>query len=142
MPKLKNMLGETGTVEIPVDGDDPLVVEYRRGVMTPRLQIRLMKLQRAISDLSTANPEDAADAIMAMCELYAQMIVAWNLTDDDGEVIATDQESLAELDFGLLQLVARSIGGETAPDPLSESGSSNGSSPTASSAPRPITTRS
>ena len=130
MPKLRNMLGETGTIEIECPGDEPLVVEYRRGAVTPRLQGKLAEIQREIA----ANGEDAvpsADALQTLCALYAQTIVSWNLTDDDGSVIPTDTESLADVDFGTLNMVMQAIGAEVRPDPLSGNGSSNGSSPTA-----------
>lgn len=141
MPKLRNMLGDTGTVEIACPGDEPLVVEYRRGAVTPRLQGKLAEIQREIA----ASGEEAipsADALTTLCELYAQTIVSWNLTDDDGAVIPTDAEHLADVDFGTLNLVMQEIGRAVRPDPLSESGSSNGSSAMASSGPRLITTAS
>lgn len=135
MPKLRNMLGETGTIELPVPGDEPLVVEYRRGAVTPRLQGKLAEIQREIA----AHGEDAipsADALDTLCEMYAQTIVSWNLTGDDDTAIGTDAESLKDVDFGTLNLVMQEIGRQTRPDPLSAGGSSNGSSPVESSAPR------
>lgn len=138
MPKLRNMLGETGRIEIECPGDEPLVVEYRRGAVTPRLQGKLSEIQREIAERG----EDAipsADALATLCELYAQTIASWNLTDDDGKPIPTDAEHLMDVDFGTLNLVMQEIGRQVRPDPLSGSGSSSGSSPTASSAPRPIT---
>jgi hypothetical protein len=139
MPKLRNMLGDTGTVEIECPGDEPLVVEYRRGAVTPRLQGKLAEIQRVIA----ASGEDAvpsADALLTLCELYAQTIVSWNLTDDAGETIPTDADHLADVDFGTLNLVMQEIGRQARPDPLSVNGSSNGSSPAAVSEPLPITT--
>ena len=138
MPRLANMLGPTGRVEIPVDGDEPLVVEYRRASLTPRLQARLIDLQKAGADAERAAALDGS-ALLEMCAIYAQVIVSWNLTDERGEAIGTDGESLADVDFGTLNLVMQAIGRELNPDPLSVSGSSNGSSPTADSEPRPIT---
>jgi hypothetical protein len=141
MPKLRNMLGDTGTIEIECPGDEPLVVEYRRGAVTPRLQGKLAEIQREIA----AHGEDAvpsADALQTLCDLYAQTIVAWNLTDDDGVTIPTDAEHLQDVDFGTLNLVMQEIGRQARPDPLSGNGSSNGSSPGASSEPLLITTAS
>jgi hypothetical protein len=135
------MLGETGTIEIDCPGDEPLVVEYRRGAVTPRLQGKLAEIQREIA----AHGEDAlpsADALDIVCEMYAQTIVSWNLTDDDGRVIGTDADALHDVDFGTLNLVMQEIGRQTRPDPLSGNGSSNGLSPAASSAPLLNTTAS
>jgi hypothetical protein len=140
MPKLKNMLGDTGTVTIAVPDDEPLIVEYRRGAVTPRLQGRLADLQAEIAASGEAAP--GSEMLGLLCQLYAQTIVSWNLTDDDGAVIPTDAEHLADVDFGTLNMVMEAIGAEVRPDPLSGSGSSNGSSPTAVSGPLLITTAS
>ena len=141
MPKLANMLGPTGRVEIPVTDDEPLVVEYRRASLTPRLQARLMDLQKAARDAEATGAIEGS-ALLEMCAIYAQVIVSWNLTDEWGTPIGTDGESLADVDFGTLNLVMQTIGRELNPDPLSANGSSNGSSPTADSEPRLITTAS
>lgn len=139
MPKLRNMLGDTGTIEIPVPGDEPLVVEYRRGAVTPRLQGKLAAIQREIEERGeNSTPSD--EALRVLCELYAQSIQSWNLTNDDGTPIPTDAEHLADVDFGTLNMVMQEIGRQARPDPLNGNGSSNGSSATASSEPLPTTT--
>lgn len=127
MPKLRNMLGETGTIEIPVPGDEPLVVVYRRGVMTPRLQIKMLSVQQQLTGGATAaaNP----DALVFMCEMFSSLIESWNLTDDAGEVLGTDADSLADVDLSILTAILQEIGRAMSPDPLSSGGSSNGSSP-------------
>lgn len=136
MPKLTNMLGETGHIEIDVPGDEPLVVEYRRGVMTPRLQMRLQSLQATDGGAATA------DGLRTMCDVFATLIASWNLTDDAGAVIPPDAEHLADVDLSILTAIMQRIGEAIGPDPLSVSGSSNGSSRTAGSGPRLITTAS
>jgi hypothetical protein len=136
MPRLKNMTGATGTVEIPVANDEPLIVTYRRGAMTPRMQARALGLQKM--DPATVTPE----TVLGVCEIYAQIIAAWNLTDDEGVVIPTTAEALADVDFGILNLVIAAIGREQTADPLSENGSNNGSFPTAGSESYLITTAS
>jgi hypothetical protein len=134
MPKLRNMLGDTGTIEIECPGDEPLVVEYRRGAVTPRLQGKLADIQREIAEAG-ADAVPSAGALVTLCELYAQTIVAWNLTDDDGVTLGTDADALSDVDFGTLNLVMQEIGRQVRPDPLSGNGSSNGSLPMASSEP-------
>lgn len=137
MPKLRNMLGETGTIEIPVDGDDPLVVTYRRGILTPRLQKRMAEVQARIQAVGGDTPPDD-DTLDFMVSVYARLIDSWNLTDDNGQVIGTDAEAISDVDFGILNLVMTEIGRSMNADPLSASGSSNGSSLTGDSGPRPI----
>jgi hypothetical protein len=141
MPRLRNMLSETGTVEIPVPGDEPLVVEYRRGAVTPRLQGRLAEVQAQL-EARGENTPPSAEWLALLCRVYAQTIVSWNLTDDDGALIATDAESLQDVDFGTLNMVMQAVGRQARPDPLSVNGSSNGSSATAVSEPLRTTTAS
>jgi len=137
MPKLKNMLGATGFVEIPVPGDEPLIVHYRRASMTPRRQARLMG-----SIGPDGKPVVDAATLTAMCEIYADVIESWNLTDDQGNVIGTDAESLQDVDLATLNMVITAVGKEINPDPLSESDSSNGSSRAGVSEPLRIITAS
>ena len=136
MPKLRNMLGENGRIEIPVPGDDPLVVEYRRGILTPRMQARMVLFQ----DVTASDAKRAAEALDFFCDVYARLIASWNLTDDAGAEIDTDADALRDVPLDALTLVAREIGRATAPDPLSGNGSSDGSSQTASSEPTPFPT--
>lgn len=141
MPRLRNMLGETGTVEIPVPGDDPLIVTYRRGVLTPRLQIKMLGLQgrmQADGGKAAADP----DALSTLVDVFANLIESWNLTDDSGTAIGTDREAIQDVDMSILTLVMQEIGRAVSPDPLSDSGSSNGSTPRAEPEPRLIGTAS
>lgn len=131
MPKLANMLGESGTVTIPVEGDEPLVVRFRRGILTPRLQARMAQVEGAAVD---------AEALDFFCDVISRVIESWNLTDEAGATIGTDAESIKDVQVEVIQLVMREIGRQLAPDPLSGSVSSNGSSPTAGLEPLPITT--
>lgn len=123
MPKLASLLSERGRVEIAVPDDEPLIVEYRRGIMTPRMQAKMAAMQAA------TDAESAQEALVFFCDLYSRMILSWNLTDTDGTVIGTDAESLKDVEIDVLALVAREIGRQLAPDPLSGGGSNNGSSP-------------
>lgn len=141
MPKLKNMLGETGTIEIPVVDDDPLIVTYRRGVLTPRLQIKMLALQGRVQGAGGKTPADP-EALNTLLAVFANLIESWNLTDDAGQTIGTDVESLQDVDMGILTMVMQEIGRSISPDPLSESGSSNGSSLAGASEPLRIGTAS
>jgi hypothetical protein len=138
------MLGPTAELMIPVEGDEALVVTYRRSGLTPRLQAKLADIQRALALVQASDAEamPSGEALLGLCELYAQMIVSWNLTADDGVPIGTDADSLADVDFGTLNMVAAEIGRATSVDPLRSGGSSNGSLATGDSEPLRITTAS
>jgi hypothetical protein len=133
MPKLSNMIGETGTVEIPVAGDEPLIVTYRRGVMTPRIQKRMMEMTTVAE--AELTPALAGAALDFVCDVYGRLIDSWNLTDDSGAPIGTTPDALSDVDVSILKAVVEAIGGAGQVDPLSGSGSSNGSPQTASSEP-------
>ena len=124
MPKLSRMLGPTATISIPVPDDEPLIVEYRRQAATPRLLGRLADYQRSAADDTVLS---GSEAIETICELYASVIVSWNLTDDDGNVIPTDAESLADVAQSTLELIMEAIRSAVSVDPTSSAVSSNGS---------------
>ena len=98
-------------------GRAPLVIEYRRDVMTPRLQAALL----------AAGDENNPDAIRTFLDIYARIIVTWNLTDDDGETIGTDVEALNDVRTDVLALIVREIAAQSVPDPTNGVDSSNGS---------------
>lgn len=123
MPKLGNLLGARGVVEIPAPGDDPLRVVYRKDILTPRLQAQMAAFQ-GVKDGEAA----AGEAMGFFCSVVARLIESWNLTDDDGQVIGTDTESLKDVQIEVLTLVMTAIGREMGADPLPGNGSSNGSS--------------
>jgi hypothetical protein len=141
MPRLRNMLGDTGTVEIAVPDDEPLVVTYRRGVLTPRLQIKLLSLQGRMQ-AGQGKQAAGADDLATLVEVFASLIESWNLTDEQGAVIPTTTEALQDVDMSILTLVMQEIGRAVSPDPLRSGGSSNGSSPTAGLEPLRITSAS
>lgn len=122
MPSITQLVDAKRTVMVPF-ADTALTVSYRPGVVTPRLQKAIAQAQRD-QDLD-------AGLLWPMAELLA----AWDLTDDDGSVIATTPDALADVPASVLLTVLAAIGEDMAPNPSSAERSSNGSSPTASSAP-------
>lgn len=138
MPSLRNMVGETGVIEIPVSNDEPLVVHYRRGVMTPRRQMKILRTQRELAEAAGDAPDPAV--LLVMVELLSDLIVSWNLTTDAGLPIPTDIESLQDVEMEILTSIMQEIGRQGRPDPLSGGGSNNGSSPMESSGLRQIGT--
>ena len=129
MPRLTQLVDATRTVSVPF-GAVTLAVVYRPGVVTPRLQKAISQAQRE-SDID-------AGLLMPMAELIA----SWDLTDDDGETIKTTPDALSDVPAAVLLAILSAIGEDMAPNRSSAGPSSNGSSPTASSAPAPNGTRS
>lgn len=141
MPRLPNMVGETGTIEIPVSHDEPLVVTYKRGRRSPREQIDILKQQRELAAMQSDGTPDPR-MIELMVEMLSETIVAWNLTDADGGLIPTTPEALLDVPMDVLVSISQEIGRQQQIDPLSSGGSSSGLSVVASSEPRPTTTAS
>lgn len=139
MPRLSNMVGETGFIEIPVSNDEPLIVFYRRGKQTPRVQIKILTAQRELAALQVDGVPHPK-VIEMMTEMLADLIVSWNLTDDNGNPVKTDAESLQDVNTDLLTGITTEIGRQAQVDPLNNGGSSNGLSAVARSEPLPTTT--
>lgn len=127
MPKLSNMVGETGTIEIPVSNDEPLIVSYRRGRQSPRRQIKILTAQREMAQFKEGEAPDPA-LLLTLVEMLGELLVSWNLTDNEHKPIGTDVEALLDVDLDILTAVMAEIGRQSSADPLSGSGSSNGSS--------------
>jgi hypothetical protein len=131
------MIGETGTIEIPVMNDEPLIVVYKRGKRSPRENVRILTAQRKLNEASADGTPDP-EMFSVMVGMLADSVVSWNLTDDDGAPIGTDPESLMDVDLDILTAIAGEIGRQSNIDPLSKSGSNNGSTPEADLEPRRI----
>lgn len=80
------------------DGADALHVTYNPSALTPRLQ----------AEMKTLGSEDADRNILAAS--LAPVLVEWDLTDDNGSPIGTDEEALLGLPFTLLLEVNQAIG--------------------------------
>jgi hypothetical protein len=132
VPKLNQLRRETGEVVIPTEGDDPLVITYRKGGLSPELAERL----------------DAADGatpvaqLRILADLVAGAVVAWNLTDDDGAPLPVGSAAISALDSSVLQMIAQAIQEAMRPDPLSGGSSNNGSTARADLEPARIGTHS
>jgi hypothetical protein len=134
MPSLKNMIGETGFVEIPVANDEPLIAYYRRGRRSPREQIAVLKQQRELQAMQSDGVPDPR-MMELLVEMMAETIVSWNLTDNDGAPIPTTKEALLDVDMDILVSISQEIGRANTVDPLRNGGSKPGSSQTESSEP-------
>jgi hypothetical protein len=129
VPKLTDLVADRATVSVPFEGA-ALRVTYRPGAITPKVQASVFKAQRD------------QDLEAGLCRPLSGLLVRWDLTDDDGEPMATTPEALAELPAQLLLRVLEAITDDIAPNRTSAEASSNGSSPRAASAPAPTGTSS
>lgn len=123
MPKLRNMVRETAEVTIPVDGDDPLVISYRKSFMTPALSARIENLAAL----------KVSEQLATVAEMVHRLVVEWNLTGDDDQVIPLTIEAISGVEVDALVVIATAIREANAPDPLSGSASKPTSSAEASS---------
>jgi hypothetical protein len=123
MPKLTDLVASSATVVVPF-GDVALRVAYRPDVVTPRFQKAVAKAQ-AESDLDAA-----------LLVPVSKLIRSWDLTNDAGDVVPIDPETLADVPVPVLLAVLTAIGEDMAPNPARGGGSSNGSSPRGSEAAR------
>ena len=130
MPKLSQLKRDTADVTIPTDGDEPLVVTYRKGFMSPELAERL----------DAAEELPPVGQLRILADLVQGAVIAWNLTGDDGEPLPVTRETVSALDSGALQVIAQAIQEAMRPDPQSGTGSNGTSSAAESSEPEPVPT--
>ena len=104
--KLSKVLGATRTVSIDLGGES-LEVTFRPGAVTPA------SLARATAALDNADDERTSQlaAIDLMVQFLGDVLVAWNLTDDDGAELPTTRETLQLLPIEALARVFAAIQG-------------------------------
>lgn len=122
MPKLTALVNDLATVSVPF-GDSALRVTYRPNAITPKFQKAVARAQR----------DEDLDA--ALLWPTSELLHSWDLTHDDGTPVPTTPDALADLPVRVILAILSAIGADMAPNPTKVGGSSNGSSPTASSAP-------
>ena len=104
--KLSQVLSATKTVSIDLGGES-LDVTYRPGAVTPA------SLARASSalDASSNDQETQFAVIDLMVHFLGDVLVSWNLTDDDGNEMPTNRDSLQLLPIEALARVFAAIQG-------------------------------
>lgn len=123
MPRLTDLVASSATVIVPFGGSSLLVV-YRPDAITPRFQ-KAAQAAQAAGDLDAA-----------LLVPISTLIRSWDLTDDDGEPVGLDPNTLADVPAPVLLAVLTAIGADMAPNPTRGDDSSNGSSPRDSEAAR------
>ena len=104
--KLSQVLSETKTVSIELSGET-LIITFRPGGVTPA------SLARATAAFESNLDEHHAQiaAIDLMVQFLGDVLVAWNLTDDDGTTLPTNRETLELLPIEALARVFSAIQG-------------------------------
>lgn len=80
--RLSRIKGDTRTVTLNFGEEGDLTVTYRPGVMTPAREEQLVIDERE------------GRGVRAVVSLLAEMVVDWDLLDDDGQPIARDVDVL------------------------------------------------
>ena len=94
--RISHLVKDRRTLAIPIDGET-LLVTYLPSKLTPTSEDRLserLKDQRGGA---------------ALAGLLAEMLASWDLTDDDGKVLPTNEKTLATLPTTFLSTVATAI---------------------------------
>lgn len=130
MPRLGQIVTDKATVSVPL-GEDVLTVVYRPKKLTPEFQERVSQAQGA-----TAIRD-------GLYRPVAELLVSWDLTEDDGTPIdPSDEGALRCVPTVVLFAVIKAVMEDMQTSPLTRGASSNGSSQTASSELRQIGTAS
>jgi len=81
------------TISVEIDGQEGEVT-YRPGAMTPELEGVLTR---------------ASDPAQAVVDVMAELLIGWDVLDENGEVLPTDAETLAALPSSLISEIYRAI---------------------------------
>lgn len=104
--RLADLARQVRTITVRFDGiDDALTVRINPHRMTPQKEIAFLAAARA------------DEATRATVELLADVLVGWDLLDDDGRPFPTDAATLGGLPSSLLMATMRALGEQQAADP-------------------------
>lgn len=104
--KLSRVLSETKTVSVVLNGET-LIATFRPGAVTPASLARATAAFE--SDLNEQQAQFAA--VELMVQFLGDVLVSWNLTDDNDEVLPTSVETLQMLPIEALARVFAAIQG-------------------------------
>lgn len=102
--RLSAAVSKANTIEVEFDNEETLKVEYRPASYTPA---QLSKM-RAESEAAAENDEDAA--LSRMVDTMLQLLVSWDLTEDDGTEIPLTREALQHVPLNLFNEVISAVG--------------------------------
>jgi len=130
--KLHSVLSNVKRLAIDIDGD-VLNVAYRPNVITTEFKSKLVGFAERI-DSVRAEDEDKDDLRQGllsiqmsaeMSDIYVKQLVAfvaeWDLTEDDGQMVALTSERVGQLPERFIQTVMQAINQDNRPDPTKPS---------------------
>lgn len=107
--KISNILGKPKRLTKTFEGDDgseeELVVDYQAGKITPAW---MAEQQAKAAEIVAAGDGEAADlaaqvfGVELIALMLSEVVVSWNVLDDDDKPVATDYETLRTLGVGIL----------------------------------------
>ncbi len=112
--RIGNLVRDRRTVTIPID-DETITITYRPGGFTPDTEDRLREY---------ADDQRGGAALVAM---LADVLVEWDVLDDDGKPLRPTAENLRRLPTMFLGQVAQVIAEDMRPNPQSAGVSGAGS---------------
>lgn len=107
MPDIRKLARPTTDIEIRLPGDDePLKLTFRRGAYSPRL----------LSEMAGYDDLRAFERGALLARVLVRLIADWNLKAGK-QIVPITEESLADLDMGLLDDIFSGIVAEMSPTP-------------------------
>jgi hypothetical protein len=122
--RLSALSADRRTVRVPF-GDDALTVTYRPSAIN------------AVQESRELEDREKGRHLLAQAKSLAEIIVSWDLVDDDGQAVPVGEDVVATLGLDVVSKLTRGILEDLLPNRATATDSRNGSSAAASSVPAP-----
>lgn len=120
--RLSALTADRRHITIPF-GDDTMALSYRPSAVN------------AVQEARELEERAAGRHLMAQARSLAEIIISWDVLDDDGQALPVSAEVVAQLGLDVVSKITRAILGDLLPNQTTVAESRNGSS--AASAPLP-----
>ena len=135
MPRLSAVIRDRSEIVIPLEDGESLTITYRPSRVSTDLtetmvEIRRLFLKHRAGKLDPSEAERFADQMGArqVYEPLCELLVSWDLTDEDDEVYPITPEGMRRVPLSVLGFILGQIMGDNRPNLKTSSPSSDGSS--------------
>lgn len=108
MVTVNDLTGDLETAVVEHSGHD-IKIQYRPDAVTPRIQSRIYKANRAIEKARKRDEIPDADIAPLLVETVCRCVAEWDVTDSNGDMFPLDVEHVEELPTAFLNAVIGAV---------------------------------